>query len=270
MTRRVLLWCAYLLPLGYVGLIFAVTVHEVLGHGLTAVLCGGEFRSFYVAPDGMGAAWSFAPGSRVAVLAGGTIAQVVLGGLLLGASVLLRRRLLLRAALLLLAFNLFLDGLPYGFWDAVYMGGRGDVSRILSYDAWAPHRTLFLIGLGLLLVASVAVTCRMLIRTLEDDLGALSFGAAAGLAFAMALGVGLGSAAFDWNQLIPGADLMPTYGNTALQIAVGVWLVLTRRRAVEPHPVSARGWTVAIPVAWALCLATVIVVIRWLRHGVSW
>ena len=54
-------------------------------------------------------------------------------------------------------------------------------------------------------------------------------------------GLGLGSAAFDRDQLVPGADLVPTWGSIALQVA-----------------------------AWTLCRATVIVVVRWLRHGVSW
>lgn len=270
MTRRVLLWCAYLLPLGYLGLLLAVTVHEVLGHGLTAVLYGGRFEAFYVTFDGMGAAWSSAPGHRIEVLAGGTIAQIALGTLLLAASALLRRRLLLRAGLLVLAFNLFLDGLPYGFWDAVYLGGRGDVSRILAHDAWAGHRALFLLVLGGLYVGSVALTCRMLFRTLEDDLGALSLGAASTLALAMVVGVGAGSAAFDWNQLVPGADLVPTWGSIGLQVVVGLWLVVTRRREVVPQPVPGRHWKIAISASWILCAAAVFAVAVWLRHGVRW
>jgi len=84
------------------------------------------------------------------------------------------------------------------------------------------------------------------------------------------VGVGAGSAAFDWNQLIPGVDLVPTYASIGLQVVVGVWLVATRRREVEAHPVPSRHWAVAIPMAWALCAAAVFVVVRWLQHGMRW
>ncbi len=54
MARKFSLWIAFALPIAYVGIILAVVIHEVVGHGVTAVVSGGVFEGFVVYPDGGG------------------------------------------------------------------------------------------------------------------------------------------------------------------------------------------------------------------------
>ena len=42
------------LPVMYIGIILAVFIHEVIGHGLTARFLGGQFDSFNILLGGMG------------------------------------------------------------------------------------------------------------------------------------------------------------------------------------------------------------------------
>ena len=71
---RLLLCIAFVAPVGYVASIFAVAVHEILGHGCTAWLVGGSFTGFALLPDAMG--WAVVSSSRYenAVLGAGVVA----------------------------------------------------------------------------------------------------------------------------------------------------------------------------------------------------
>lgn len=250
-------------------MIAAVLVHEVAGHGGTALLCGGRFLRFQVDFDAMGRAWTDAPGHRVAVLAGGIAAEVVLGAAVLAAATLARRRLLVRLALLLLALNLFHDGLPYGFWDACYLGPTGDVGRILAIAPSPALRWTLVLGLGAVYLAAMTATGFLLFRTLEDALGPLSALRAGLVAAALTLGMAVGYAAFDWDQLVPGVGSRPALLAAAVQAAIGVLLVARRRRAVARRPPPARRWAAGLAVAWALGIGSALAVWLWLREGVA-
>jgi hypothetical protein len=52
-TRTIRL-ALFALPLIYVAEVLGTTIHEVLGHGLTALLIGGQFSGFTVKWDTMG------------------------------------------------------------------------------------------------------------------------------------------------------------------------------------------------------------------------
>ena len=87
--RRIVTLVLFVLPWGYVGVIAGVAVHEVVGHGLTALAVGGRFEGFELEWYGMGWASAYpAPGAPTwhasVVLLGGVTATVALGGLLLG------------------------------------------------------------------------------------------------------------------------------------------------------------------------------------------
>src|SRR5688572_19626399 len=99
-----------LLPLTYVGLIASTVAHEVLGHGLVAVLSGGEFLRFEVQFDGMGRAWTHGGSNREVVLAAGIAVETLLGVLALIAGLRGPRSLPARLACLVLAASLFHDG----------------------------------------------------------------------------------------------------------------------------------------------------------------
>jgi hypothetical protein len=246
-----------------------VIVHEVLGHGCTALLCGGEFQRFVIHFDAMGMAWTNAPDHRVALLAGGIAVEVAIGLLLL--PVFLRGRLqpLLRLALLVLAFCMLHDGLPYGFWDAWFEGTTGDVGEILQIHPAPALRVVLLVALGGLYVAAMFASTRWFFHCLEDGLGLLSRSKAIAIAATIVVFVAAAYLAFDWNQLIPGAGRVPSYAAIVLQIAAGAAAVRSRRSNVEPVAISRSAWTRAIAIAWLLGITTAATVGLWMQHGVQ-
>ena len=76
----------------YVFLIVGVTVHEILGHGLAALLVGGNFHSFSILPGGGGWAWTSEVGELRWIVTWAGIAVNLLFGLLGLAVLLLRKR----------------------------------------------------------------------------------------------------------------------------------------------------------------------------------
>jgi len=270
--RRLVPWIALGIPIAYVGIILAVVIHEVVGHGLTAIVCGGEFQRFEIYPDGGGAAWTEETGrlGRAAVLAGGIASDVVFGALCLLAAGWKRFGPRARLVLLIFATTLFHDGLPYGFWGALLEGDHGDISNLLLYMEPAQTLRLTLIVLfGLLYPLSMFVTSRAIFRTLEDGMGALGAGLASLIAGAMTVFIGVGYATFEWDTLISGAGLYPTVSATLLQGGIGVWLVKNRRATVELVEPGRRSWAASLLIAWALMGATLAITLTWLRHGVE-
>ena len=150
---RLLLCVTFAGPTGYVAFISAVAIHELLGHGVTAWLLGGTFQGFALMPDGMGWAASSAPDHENIVLAGGVVAGVLAGVILL----LLASRMthpLARMTCLLFAVCSLEDATSYAFWNSVFPRPPGDFGRILldlqlewrcrlrSHDGRLQHRNL--------------------------------------------------------------------------------------------------------------------------------
>lgn len=265
----VLLWTLFAIPIGYVGLISAVVVHEVLGHGCTAVLVGGEFSKFDVQFDGYGRAWTHtsSDAARVAVLAGGIASGLLLGTVL---CLVARARALeprLRLALLILAASSFHDALPYGLWDALVPGGHGDVSQILRLVGKDPLRALLVAGFGILYVAATCWTSVAMFRILEEALGGMSRRLAWSATTVMTLLMVGGYLAFDWDQLIPGVGWWPAVLIAVLQGGVGVYLARSCREVGE-IAVARRRWLLPMCASWAAAAVTVFVVWRWLQNGV--
>jgi hypothetical protein len=87
----------FILPIVYVSEILGTTIHEVLGHGLSAVLLGGQFSGFIVKWDTMGWAFADLPSGapvthHILNLASGIIVTTVCGAILWGLVFLFRRR----------------------------------------------------------------------------------------------------------------------------------------------------------------------------------
>ena len=131
--RGLLAWALFAAPIVYFGMSAAVLVHEVLGHGVTSLLTGGEFRGFELDFQGGGHASTDSPdaAARAWVLAGGVLWEAATGVLLLLLATRVRP-LHWRVFLLIVAANFLHDALPYAFWDAVWLGGSGDASRLLA------------------------------------------------------------------------------------------------------------------------------------------
>ena len=107
-ARSALLWLVYLLPLGYVAGILAVGTHEVVGHWGAALLTDMEPARLRVSVDGSGrldvgglisfdaeSAEIVVPEIPITILAGGVVAALAIGLLLLPVARRLRRRRLL-------------------------------------------------------------------------------------------------------------------------------------------------------------------------------
>lgn len=130
-------WGAWAL---YPFTLLATYVHE-MGHGLTALLVGGEFRSMVLHPDGSGTAYFTRSGrlASTAVAAGGLVGPSVLGGALLAASrrpraarwLLLAGGLIMAASLVLVVRNAF---------GLVFVGAVAALLVVLvrTKPAWCP------------------------------------------------------------------------------------------------------------------------------------
>ncbi|MCP3920680.1 MAG: hypothetical protein GY711_34570 [bacterium] len=83
MVRSLLAWAVYCVPIVYFGMTLAVAVHELLGHGMTAIWTGGEFLEFQLDWDGGGRAWSRSPdrAAQAWVLASGVLVEAGAGAL---------------------------------------------------------------------------------------------------------------------------------------------------------------------------------------------
>ena len=229
---RLVLLLLFVLPVGYGGVLLAVTVHEVLGHGLAAVLLGGSFDGFEIHWDAMGYAQTTLPpdvttSGRVFHLAAGALVTTALGALLLWSTRLARRGGLIYLAPCLLSCIFVLDGSEYMFWSAYGMTGNGDFARIVRLtdsDAW---RWGFMVSGALLTV--FFLWWPMSLFTRGANLWLWGRQPAGGwrrllIPLGVALGLVLGMASFDWEQLVPGIGSAPTVVAVILGILTGLIL----------------------------------------------
>ena len=262
-----------LLPFGYVGVLLAVVVHEVVGHGLVATLLGGSFEGFWIDFDGMGSASTGAPEGgepwgAVAVLAGGIVATSLLGALLFAAGYALRRRTWLALPVVVVSFGLMTEGISYAFWNGVRPVPPGDVGRILR---WVEEPAL---GVGVVLVSGVLLLAATWAFTalgfavLQAWLrpGGELRGRARGWVLAwIGLAPGLAWLNLDWDQLAPGIGLLPNVAGLVLHLAAAASLLWIRPRLRGPCRVG--GWLAATLVGWGLAAATVLAIALWLPAG---
>ena len=266
--RQTVLLAAFLAPVAYLGLLFAVFVHEALGHGLMAVLLGGDFHGFELHWDGMGFAYTSleagaSTSERIAHLAAGNVASTVIGVALLVGAVFVRKHILLRLVLLILSEECLLEGPSYVLWNAWVPVPPGDVGRIIQM-AGSPNLRWVLVAIGgaLTVVTIVALTA-LLFQAIEQVLG--HGRRLMGLRRAITLGLFLGvpGAAgwflFDWNQLAPGIGRLPQFAGAGIMLVVPACLY---RWSLPPNPslpsVRVRYWHAIL--TWIALVATVILV----------
>lgn len=126
----------FIIPIAYIGIIAAVTVHEIFGHGLGTVLVGGKFTSFKLMPDGFGLAYleqqHLNPEKRGFIYLAGPISTLIFGILFLYLSWVFRKRFFLSLGILVIALNCLLEGPPYLFWNSVVPLPPGDIGGFLE------------------------------------------------------------------------------------------------------------------------------------------
>jgi hypothetical protein len=283
-VRRAVGLALFVLPVGYVAQILSVAVHEILGHGLTALLLGGRFSGFVLKWDAMG--WAFcslppaAARSHVVLhFASGIIATTICGLILLGLVFLFRTRLDIQLALLVASFVCLMDGIPYVLWNAYQPLPPGDIGWIvtLSCGQHRPETSVLRWGLlvtGVLLLAGTTFYfCSAVFMRMEALI--LGRGQSVGGSRVLMLLVLLvvpGSVAwfmFDWNQLAPGVGLLPCAVGALSVVATAGLLFWYRPRVEEGTAVPVIAWH-HIAVSWAGLIGTVAALALWFQEGVRW
>lgn len=272
------LWVLVLfsLPVLYLGILLAVFLHEVVGHGLTSALLGGRFNGFGILLDGMG--WADVdlagmsdPGKALVFLGGAfytTVFALFWGAL----SLVFKRNYFLRLTFLLWAGTSLLDGLPYFFWDAIYLGGIGDFSMI-----WMLYRNPGLRMLSIGLCGPLMIAAIVLFNVHYYRIGYAWLGEGKPvkrrekvmLALVIVLLQVLAWFSLDWNQLIPGIGSLPNILAVAIILVTHISLVafdkVQRLQAPVQKIVSVRAPLLA---AWIACAGTAVSIVGWLQNGV--
>jgi hypothetical protein len=264
------------LPVIYIGIILAVFVHEVLGHGLTAFLLGGQFKSFSILLDGMGYA-----SIDVVKLSNLKIVLILLSGaayttgfsiLFLILSLAFWQKTFLSAAFLYLAFASLLDGVPYLFWDAIALGGVGDYSLIWMLNPNSTARIALIALCGSLMFFGIVFFNFLLFKYWGGWMAEVKPFPAKWKTVLCLILFSLQAAgwlSFDWNQLIPGIGVLPSAVAIVLTIIILTFLSIfykfTDDRPSQDYGSHPKR---AISLAWFFCIALAITIIIWFQNGV--
>lgn len=264
----------YLFAIAYSAVIAAVFLHEVAGHGLATALLGGDFNGFGVLVDGMG--WAKvdvsmlnASGQALMLAAGASVTSIALL-LMVALAIRFRRNFFASTALLVIALVFLGDGAPYFFWDAIYRGGIGDASGILTLYPDPLLRILMIVGSGLVLAIGIVGVNVLLMRRIEEHMLPADSSRVARIIPAIILFAlqAVAWLAFDWTQLIPVPEIQFLPSLTALILTVLVLVVCVfSKKQTKPNAASLRF---ALPVGLSLvaATATAICVVAFLQNGV--
>lgn len=268
---RFLRWSLFLVPLAYFVVPFGVLVHEVLGHGLATLVCGGSFHGFHVMPWGGGMAFCEAPGFAMQVHLGGVASEAVIALLALFAG---RRRppgTPGRVALLLVACWLLMSSFVGVFVGGVHGCEDSDFSKVaVLIDDPRARPALSLTGavgfiasagsIGWLLVedARSAFSTDLLTARWRRIAAALLFVGLPGswwwvLPWTIGSGEGIS---------IPGESLSPFLGAALCHATVTLLLLLASGRGAATASTVPPGWR-SIVAAWCCSLALLGCTVFW-------
>jgi hypothetical protein len=274
----------FLLAIGYVAEILSVATHEIVGHGLSAVLLGGTFSGFVLRWDGMGWAFCDLPSSVTLVhhvlhLASGVVAEISCGLMFLVLTLLLRKRPDIQLVLLVISSICLVDGSSYVLWNAYHPVAPGDIGQIiwLSCGPQLPEVSVIrwtLLVIGAILFAGTTFCLYTAVFVRIEALivrgGQLTGGPRLLVLFAfLVLPNSVGWFVFDWDQLAPGIGRLPGVVG-ALSVAAMAGLLFWYRPRFKvrdsDHPISWRH----IAIAWTCLIVTVLAVALWFNNGVWW
>jgi hypothetical protein len=274
----------FALPLIYVAEVLDTTIHEVLGHGLTALLLGGQFSGFTVKWDTMG--WAFADISvgapvthHILSLASGIIATTLCGLILWGLAFLFRRRPDIQLALLVGAFVLLIDGFDYIVWNAYHPVPRGDIGKIILFykvfelPGFTILRWILFITGALLFAGTVFYFCMSIFVRIEALV--LNGGQFTGKLRILALFLFLALPgayeflSFDWNQIAPGIGRLPGMADALCIIVIACLFFWYRPRLKIRNSIPPITWR-HIAISGTYLFVTVAALALWLDEGVRW
>jgi hypothetical protein len=265
------------IPLLYLGAVLAVSVHELIGHGLVTRLLGGKFNGFGITLDTMG--WAEIDAARLPgrlkalVLLGGAACTIVVSLVFIALGTIVAKGEIARFICLIMGFCFMIDGLPYFFWDAILLGGIGDFSFLyLMY----PHGSLRIAVIALCgpLMAGIIFAFnsgyyRIALRV-AGGWSRTSARLKAGLAVAILLQQALFWLAFDWNQVVPGAGIAPSLLGLAIA-AAALTFSCFRRTGADGFRTLEREPRLGAPlaVAWTACAAAMLCIALFLQNGIT-
>lgn len=264
------------LPVIYLGIILAVTIHEVLGHGLTAALLGGRFNGFGILLDGMGWADVEMDGlpelSKAFVFFAGAFYTTVFSLLFFALSTAYKRKPILRLAFLYFAITSLLDGLPYFFWDAIYLGGIGDFSMIWFLYHSHGLRIAVIVLCGLLMVIGIIFFNMQYYKVAYSWLGeGKPIQLKGKIIFSLVIFAlqAMGWFSFDWNQLIPGVGLLPSvFALVIVLVTLILLIVFYEIKSFKESGHERSGAKMPIYLAWGVCMAVVFLIGLWVQNGI--
>jgi hypothetical protein len=264
-------------PVLYLGAILAVSIHEIIGHGLMAQILGGRLKGFGIGLDGMG--WAdvgvkgFSAQRMVAMYLGGAVGTTLCALAFFALGKAFRKNALARLVFCLLGFVFMLDGLPYYFWDAIFLGGIGDFSMVSNIYAGSALRIGTIALSGLLMAAMIALFNAWYYRIAIRFVGEAK-PASMKSKIAASLMIFLQQACcwfvFDWNQLVPGVGILPSATGTAAAAITLLYMIFSAER-VEKEESIASKWSLKslLIVLWAACAVTIICIALWLQKGIA-
>lgn len=274
---RLLQLVLFLIPLSYLGSIFAVSLHEIVGHGLGSLLVGGNFVGFRLHLDGMGSAWTPRPEGcstfqEVFILSAGIGVTLIAGIVFLYLALIFRKRPSLSLILITFAATCLLDGAPYLLWSSYVQQGNGDPFRILRQLDSSQMRWAFMAAGAVLTAGSIFVTNLLFFKSMGNWLSPSKDFERKEKWMLLALLL-VGNAGnwllFDWDQLAPGAGLLPAFVGivfTILTLGV-IHLGNLGRQDLGSELVHEK---LPIVKTWAFAGATVLAIVLWFSEGVHW
>ena len=282
--RNIIFLALFLVPIFYISQILATGIHEIIGHGLSAVALGGKFNGFTIRWDGMGWAFTRLPldatkDHEIIRLAAGVISTTIMGVLFLILAYIVRTKLSIRLPLLLMSFSCLMEGIPYVFWNSYHPVPPGDIGKIITLwhiaelPGGAGIRNFLLVISGMTFFTVTFLMCALLFQGIEEAILAgkrfssqerfwmlLLFLAAPGTIVWFT---------FDWNQLAPGIGFLPCF--------VGAASILISAIILYRFPLKPRSDIDVINISWfhlfvsfSSLIVIVTLILFWLQNGVIW
>lgn len=283
LLKNTVLLVVFLAPICYIGIICSTAIHEIVGHGLSAIAYDGTFDGFIIRWDGMGWAYAYVPeGSSITAtiihLAAGIIANILAGLMFLAIAYWLRRKLFTRLCLLILASINLLDGLSYAFWNAYLTESSGDIGRMIEWLCYYSSfyavllRFSILVVSGAMFLIATFFTYALTFQGVEQTLlGGDRFSSRVRFWILLLFFVSDAAIwfAFDWEQVIPGIGRLPCYASAVMLALTALILYWYSLKPDPKIPAITPGWRHQLA-SWGCLVVVVILMHFWLHDGVFW
>lgn len=279
--RPTVRFIAFLAPIAYAGMIIGALLHEVGGHGLTALALGGTFSGFTVRWDASGLAEAYkvlgAPlWHEIAIVSAGIVVTTVIGFSLCAYAHARKVDTARGAVCAIVGAFVLMSGLDYVFWSGLQRNGPGDPSRVLQLIQktgaanFEAGRTGLLVASAILALAAQWWGVRLALRHIETRLGngaPLRRQRRAVAAGVLAIAGSVAYLAAGYDDAIPGSGWVPG--------CVGALSLIVTAALVSRFPLAPFSMPFAITGkqligAW-LALALIAACVHfWWNDGVNW